>query len=56
MAQHYNIYYLFLEDMQAHPLPPPRAMEIRKNIEKFYETLKPPDPPDPLTITKAEKA
>ena len=34
--EHYNLYYLFLEDKRSHPLPPARAEEIRKRILELY--------------------
>lgn len=42
MKEHYNLYYLLLEDNEKHPLPEQQSEVIRKNIEKFYEELKPP--------------
>ena len=42
MAQHYNLYYLFAEDKQKHPMPEEKVLEIRKNIEKYLENIKPP--------------
>lgn len=43
MKKHYNLYYLFLEDMQKYPLSEERSQQIRKNIEKYYKKIKPPD-------------
>ena len=40
--EHYNLYYLFLEDKQKNPMPEARVLEIRKNLEKFLENIKPP--------------
>ena len=42
MTWHYNLYYLFLEDKAKHPLPPEKKAEIQKNLEKFFENIKPP--------------
>ena len=42
MQEHYTLYYLFLEDMQHHPMPEKKNAEIKKNIENFYQNLKPP--------------
>ena len=42
MAKRYNLYYLFLEDMQKHPLSEERSQQIRKIIEKYYKKIKPP--------------
>ena len=42
MKEHYNIYYLFLEDKEKHPLPIQHSEAIRKNVEKIFEKIKPP--------------
>lgn len=42
MEQHYNLYYLFLEDKTQNPMREEKVMEIRKNIENFYKKIKPP--------------
>lgn len=42
MKEHYNIYYLFLEDRAKNPVPDDRNEAIRKNIENFYKKIKPP--------------
>lgn len=42
MADHYNLYYILLEDKAQNPMPEQRARKIRKNIEKFYKKIKPP--------------
>lgn len=42
MKDHYNLYYLFLEDKEKNPLPIQQSEAIRKNLEKFYEKIKPP--------------
>lgn len=42
MPQHYNLYYLFLEDRAKHPIPPESDIRIRKNLEEFYRHLIPP--------------
>lgn len=42
MKPHYNIYYLFLEEMQKQVLSEISNTRIRKRIEAFYESLKPP--------------
>lgn len=42
MAEHYNLYYLFLEDKARHPMPEEKMLQIQKNIEKIYEKIKPP--------------
>ena len=48
LSGHSNLYYLFLEDQRLHPMPEARVFEIRKNIEKFYEKIKPPWNSKPL--------
>ena len=42
MTEHYNLYYLFLKDMERNPLPVEQREAIRKNIENFSEKIKPP--------------
>jgi hypothetical protein len=42
VKEHYNLYYLFLEDKEKHPLPAQRSEAIRKNIKIFLEKIKPP--------------
>lgn len=42
MKEHYNLYYLFLEDKEKHPPPVQQSEAIRKNIEKFFGIIKPP--------------
>lgn len=42
MAEHYNLYYLFAQDKARHPMPEDKKEEIRKNIEIFYQKIKPP--------------
>lgn len=54
MDGHYNLYYLFLEDRQANPMPEQAAIEVRKNLEKFFKNIKPPEQAIPLIITKGE--
>ena len=54
MGRHYNLYYLFLEDRQANPMPEQTAAKVRKNLEKFFKNIKPPELPKPLIITKGE--
>ena len=49
MAEHFVLYYLFLEDKAAHPMPEEQNRQIRKNIEKFYQKIKPPPTSRPLT-------
>ena len=55
MNGHYNLYYLFLEDKRKHPMPEHKVQAIRKNIEKFFEKIKPPAFSKPLIITTSDK-
>lgn len=40
MKEHYNLYYIFLEDKLRSALPVLRAEEIRSAIVRAYETLR----------------
>lgn len=42
MAEHYNLYYIFLEEKQENPMPTQRILQMQKNIENFYKKIKPP--------------
>lgn len=42
MAEHYNLYYLFLEDKANSHLPPERKEAIQKNLENLIKKIKPP--------------
>ena len=42
LESHYNLYYIFREDKQAHPLSEAKKQEIQKNIENFLRKIKPP--------------
>ena len=55
MAEHYNLYYLLLEDREKNPMPEQKAMAIQKNLEKFFKNINPPEQAIPLIITKAER-
>ena len=55
MDGHYNLYKLFLEDKRKNPMPEQKVMNIRKNLEKFFKTLKPPEISQPLIITTGEE-
>ena len=48
MKVHYNLYYLYLEEQEQHPLSTQQSETIRKNIEKYFEKIKPPWKPLPL--------
>lgn len=54
LVRHYNLYYLFLEDRERNPMDAGRKKEIQKNIEKFYEKIKPPPNAKPPTIRTQE--
>ena len=54
MKKHYNLYYIFLEDKQRHPMPEHRVIKIRKKIKKFFKTIKPSSFSKPLIITTSE--
>ena len=56
MKEHSNLYYLILEDRERNPIPEQKKIEIQKNIEKFYQKIKPPWNPQPLTITKDKES
>lgn len=52
MSAHYNLYYLFQEDMARCPLPEEQDLKIKKNLEIFYRKIKPPwfsQPPNTAT-------
>ena len=42
MKEHYNLYYLLLEDKEANPLAGKRKKEILEIIRKFSKNIKPP--------------
>ena len=59
MKDHYNLYYIFLEDMQRHPMSEKRNAEIRKNLDNFYRKIKPPwedKPPNIIGDESPEKS
>ena len=37
VPRHYNLYYLFKEDKEAHPMPLARAEAVRKRILELFE-------------------
>ena len=47
LAEHFNLYYILLEDLQNCPMSPEAHDRIKENIENFYEIIKPPWDPDP---------
>jgi len=49
VEEHYNLYYLLLEDKEKHPLPAQQSERIQKNIEKFCKEIKPFRKSLPLT-------
>ncbi len=42
----YNIYYLFLQDHRAHPMPPQAVQALREALAHARQG-KPPDPAPP---------
>ena len=44
MGEHYNLYYILLEDQQRHPLPAPWSEMIQKDIEKICREKESPSP------------
>ena len=48
MKEHYNLHYLLLEDMERNSLSASQRTAVRKNIEKFFEKVKPPQISQPL--------
>lgn len=54
MAEHYNLYYLLLEDQQKNPMSEAAKEKIRKNIEKYYREIKPPWQANPLNSIQEE--
>lgn len=50
MKEHYNLYYIFLEDMRRNPMSEERSAQIRKNLENYYKKIKPPWQNNPLRI------
>lgn len=54
MKDHFNLYYIFLEDMQRHSMSEKRNEQIRKNLENFYKKIKPPWDYNPPNINGDE--
>ncbi len=42
MKEHYNLYYLLLQDKQSHAMEPRAALRIRKVVTATYQGKKPP--------------
>ena len=42
MKEHYNLYYLFYEDKQRHPMPIDRKEKILKKLQEIFKNIKPP--------------
>lgn len=42
MKEHYNLYYLFCEDKERHPMPADKKEKILKNLQDFFKSTKPP--------------
>lgn len=54
MAEHYRLYYIFLEEQAQNPIPPPRKIQIEKNLKNFYEKIKPSQQEKPLTVVNTQ--
>jgi len=39
VAEHYNLYYILLEDKRNNPMPEARNRQIRQNLEAHYRRL-----------------
>ncbi len=42
MPRHYNLYYILLEEKRLTIMPPEAVARIQKNIEEFWQKIKPP--------------
>ncbi len=42
MPAKYNLYYILQEEHCRSPMPQDKYLQIRKNLEKYYEKIKPP--------------
>jgi len=56
VKNHYNLYYLFLEDKEKHPMSDRGNQAIRKNVENFYKKIKPPWNSQPLISSERNKS
>ena len=54
MKEHYNLYYLFLEDKENCCLSAQQSEAVRKNIENFFGKIKPPWKSLPLISSEQE--
>lgn len=52
MDDHFNLYYIILEDMLQHPMSEKQCAEIKNNLEKFYDKIKPPWKQNSITIAE----
>ena len=55
MSEHYNLYYLLREDQEKNPMRPEANEKILKNLENFYQKIKPPWKPEPPNSIRDEK-
>ena len=42
MREHYNLYYLFLEDKLKNQMPAEKKEKILEKLKKIYENINPP--------------
>jgi len=42
VKEHYNIYYLFLEDKRQHKMPSEKKEKILKSLQEIFKKIKPP--------------
>ena len=40
MREHFNLYYLFMEDKLKKPMPEEQRMIMRKKLQKFFQKNK----------------
>lgn len=56
VQNHYNLYYLFLEDKLQNHMEEKARDEIQKNLENLYKKIKPGEKTKPLnSIRKKEQ-
>lgn len=42
MEKRYNLYYLFLEDKEKHPMPDDQKEKILNTLQALFRRMKPP--------------
>ena len=55
MKEHYNLYYLMLEDKKKHPLPKAQSDAIRKTLKNFLERQNLLKTDNPLQVSEQIK-